>query len=71
MIENFQLFLNVIMYFLNFSSIICMMFIITANFNYVNIFGDVLNNWSNGPIEDLRLIKKTSAEIENVCPNDY
>lgn len=48
-----------------------MMFIITANFNYVNVFGDVLNNWTNGPIEDLRLIKKTSAESENICPNDY
>lgn len=71
MIENFQLFLNVIIYFLNFSSIICMMFIITVNFNYVYILGDVLNNWSKGPIDDFYIVEKKLSENENVCPENY
>ena len=56
MIENFQLFLNVLMYFLNFSIIICMMFIITANFNYVYMLGDILGNWAKGPIKEFQVI---------------
>lgn len=71
MIENFQLFLNVIIYFLNFSSIICMMFIITANFNFVYMFGDVLNNWSKGQIDKIHVVDKTSAENQNYCPEGF
>ena len=48
-----------------------MMFIITANFNYVYMLGDILGNWAKGPISDFQVIEKTSSGLENVCPEDY
>jgi hypothetical protein len=71
MTENFHLLLNVVVYFLNFSSIICMMFVITANFSYFDMVKQIFTNWSQGFIEEIKLVNKTKSEKENVCPSDY
>jgi hypothetical protein len=71
MIENFQLFLNVVVYFLNFSGIICMMFVITSNFSYFTMVGQVFSNWSLGFIEDVKAIEKIKSEKEPICPENY
>jgi hypothetical protein len=71
MTENFHLLLNVVVYFLNFSSIICMMFVITTNFSYFDMVKHIFTNWSQGFIEEVKLINKTKSEKENVCPSNY
>lgn len=71
MIENFQLFLNVVVYFLNFSGIICMMFVITSNFSYFTMVNQIFYNWSLGPIEDIKIFEKIKSEKEYMCPDNY
>lgn len=71
MTENFHLLLNIIVYFLNFSGIICMMFVFTINFNYFTMVDHLFKNWDMGMISEIKVLDKVKSERENVCPNDY
>ena len=71
MIENFHLFLNVVVYFLNFSGIICMMFVITINYNYFAMVDQLFLNWNMGFIKEVIIVNKTRAEKEFECPDNY
>jgi hypothetical protein len=64
MIENVHLLMNVILYFLNFSYIVILMFVVTFNYSYFNMYRHILTNWSLGPVMDI----KSSDEI---CPQGY
>ena len=65
MTENFQLFLNVLMYFLNFKGIICLMFVVTLNSSYFQIFTQITKNWQLQPIIDVVTIHS------KICPDGY
>ena len=65
MTENLQLFLNVMIYFLNFMAVIFLMFAVTLNFNYIEMFSTITDNWRLSPIVDLIV---TSNKI---CPDEY
>lgn len=65
MSENFHLLLNIITYFLNFASIISLMFMITLNFRYFNMLEGLFKNWQSGIISDILVIEN----IQNVRKN--
>jgi hypothetical protein len=76
MTENFHLFLNVIVYFLNFSGIICMMFIVTLNFHHLEMIGHIISNWKLSPINNINTIDfaikdATSGSCSNTCYNFF
>lgn len=67
MSENFHLILNVIVYFLDFGAIICMMFVLTTDQRYFEMITNIFENWEKGPIQDIIVINSTERDscVEN------
>lgn len=62
MLDKLHFFLNVIVYFLNFGAIICILFIACVDFEYFDLIDKVFFNWNKPKIETIRIIN-----INNEC----
>lgn len=65
MLDKLHFFLNVIVYFLNFGAIICILFIACVDYEYFELIDKVFFNWNKPKIETIRIIN-----IHNECLTD-
>ena len=56
MLDKLHFLLNVLIYFLNFGGVICVLFIAVVKYDYFELMERILVNWNQNKLNSIRII---------------